>query len=315
VWKGSLKFAGQDILISYLASSDLLPRLLENEADVGSEVRTVFEQTERDRKSRVNAIELVINSLEYRNVLEINQALMAERPSMRNLRMIAEFSLTGILYYLALMTRNLGNWNLYDLARDHMRICFAGRGSKLFQDFLSEGDRQRIASMFQSVSGHKKEVRSIVFSEEPKEEVAHGLLLRDKRHDLTIPEALLEPIIGEVLLADGEERPPDSVYTDLATQRSWRCEQLPTLRHMIDLYERTMERRVPFDKTMELDVADRVAAQLSPIQTRAIEDSGHKARLGRLPQGAVTGQPLFILALKETVRQFIEKDRAIERLT
>ena len=219
IWRGSLKYAGRNILIDYLnVNPELLQKLAGSNSEVGNVVNDLYQLDPRDKEGRSKAIEVLVNSDWYQKTFEDRFINLASDTSTGapSLVRIAAFSLAAILYYVARTINYLSassrqrEFTYFDPSHSQLRICLGGRGSLIFgKDIVLPNERTHILKMFQNVAKLESPPHDIEFSHHPKHEVAHGLLVEERgSRELNLDSAMTTAILGEELLVDGQKLDP-----------------------------------------------------------------------------------------------------------
>ena len=333
IWRTSIRLAGQNIFTNYLSrNTTLLQELQKNAPDqIPEDAIQEIIKCDSLSKSRRQAIEILVNSPGYQCATQKLHYLSDDSATkVPGLLRITEFALAGILYYVGRVINALGNPKkvaeeqpYFDLDRDSLQICLGGRGSLLVGTIHQER-LDKLVRMFQQVAGLKRPLHPLYLSQEPKCEVAHGLLVYEQKSaaaDFEIEGAWLDTLLGESLyLSDQEIKPKlgtslskadskKSTILDALTlsstvshYASWRIEELTELDNMIQLYQKELGRKIMPDS--DIRWKDRINDQLKEMCSKVKQAREHLTS----ESGVVHEmQPVFILVLRTFIEQLIEK--------
>lgn len=202
-WNGTLSLASRDTMIDFLmANSHLLHPIFHELAD---KYRNLMNSTTKDDAAlRRMLTELLVQDPRFLDWQVQNSGPQGDLGHVARLRDIATFTLAGLLNYTALafaetLLNEGENGKMprpYDDAPISVQICFGGRGSLLFQRFISTDLHEqlikwfyeRIATFLKRTSSETGEPLSadsqrnwiyppVIFNDRTKREVSEGLLL------------------------------------------------------------------------------------------------------------------------------------------
>lgn len=323
IWRTSIRLAGQNIFTNYLSrNTTLLQELQKNAPDqIPEDAIQEIIKCDSLSKSRRQAIEILVNSLGYQRATQKLHYLSDDSATrVPGLLRITEFALAGILYYVGRVINALGNPKevaegkpYFDLDRDSLQICFGGRGSLLVETIHPER-RDKLVSMFQKVAGLNRPPHPLYLSEEPKCEVAHGLLVYEQKSaaaDFKMKGAWLDTLLGESLYLSDQDKVGlnRSTVLDALTlsstvshQVSWRIEELTELDNMIQLYQKELGRKIMPDS--DIRWKDRINDRLKEMCSKV-----RQAREHSISESGIVHemQPIFIVVLRTFIEQLIER--------
>lgn len=314
-WRTSLHFAGQNMLIDYLANSKLLLEIIDENSQFRDDVESVLGKKFPNKEIRRGAIEAIVNSSMFEEQFKLKKDLLGGQDSMINLRLISEFSLAAIFYYLALMTKRLAQEQIYNPSIGSCSICLGGRGSKVFEQLLSESSSEAMARLYNEISGHPVSTVGLYYSDAPKEEVAHGLLVgRDETEGGADESGVAETIIGESLTIGDSAVDALASYTDDLGAGEWRITSLLKFKEFVAQYQTRFKREVVFDEQLERQVINRVNRSLGKTSAR-VKEARERMQQQDIPLGhLIAAEPIFVSVLREVVRLMIDYERPIKEL-
>ena len=269
------------------------------------------------KNRRSDAIEAVVNSSLYNEAFPERFPQVSGEEKWETLALLCEFSLTGILYYLALVIKDLCTKQRFRSKQTVIWILLGGRGSKLFKSVLREKTHERCGKFFADVSGVKSPIK-LDFSDDYKEEVAYGLAIGEDEIDKFIKSTyttLEEPIIGEPVKVkrNGESFDEFRGYKALAKASppgEWILEDVPCLRRFVNDYQDSFSRNVPFDD-LHVKIVTTVQEALKaagPLASKAVEleKKGIESPLQ-------VSESLFMTGLKKMVDQMINNKQYVKK--
>jgi hypothetical protein len=179
-WKNSFKLAGGDFFTRYLSHNfNILRRIDFNE--VASFVES---DAGKNPEGAASFVELFVNAPTFTESFQRSYPAFEAEAEGMGLRQCASTALGGLLYYMGLVIGQFirdGHLEPSDLAG--LTIAFGGRGSALFRQFdrgeRYDTDLSRLCGLVVAAAGQDPSSIKIttLFSDQPKHEVAHGLLI------------------------------------------------------------------------------------------------------------------------------------------
>lgn len=335
IWRTSIRLAGQNIFTNYLSrNAAFLQEMQKNASDqIPNDAIEEISKCDSLSNARRQAIEILVNSPGYQHATQKLHYLSDDSSTrVPGLLRITEFAFAGILYYVGRVIHALGNSKEvaegiphFDLNRDSLQICFGGRGSLLVETILPER-RDKLVRMFQQVAGLNRPVHPLYLSQEPKCEVAHGLLVYEQKSaaaDFKIEGAWLDTLLGESLYLSDQEIEPklDTLLSKADSNKSatlkaltlsskvphhasWRVEELTELNTMIQIYQKELGRKIMLDSDVDVRWKDRINDQLKEMCSKVKQAREHSTS----ESGVVHEmQPIFIVVLRNFIEQLIEK--------
>ena len=316
IWGTSIVLASQHIFINFLKEKPhFLEKMLGNKT-IYNELKALYTDKVSGYDHR-NGLEVLINTKLNTDDGGLSfpwnsYALIGGESEAQSLDYITELSFAGILFYIGQMIRYLHGTERFNSSRDSVQICIGGRGSLMFKRLFSNGQESKsiaVLPFFQKVAGLTQCPALPELSENPKHEVAYGLLddLLPKNDD-----KLLELILGEELLIDGVLANAESNVISLNPDQDWRIKDLTMLRQFIGYYESMVKRKVAFDSNDANSLIARVTQELAEVRDQRKRHLSIATR-SAVNQAAqvVEMEPVFIMALRELISCLIKKNNPI----
>jgi hypothetical protein len=291
LWQTSVHFAGQHILIPYLASRrEALSEALKSQGNL-AEIGNILDTLEGLGLSQ--GLEVIVNSELFRTAFDLH-ASVQRNPARQGLQGLAEFSLAGLLYYLGLVARHLTNAEQLPAALLDLRICLGGRGSLIFKSVLDE--RELFASYFSEVSGLAVGNLAFHTSHDPKHEVSFGMLVPARgAGEIDLSRPYKKCILGEAIDIGDRTKTELEVLEDGEEDQAWRVKSLPQFEKFLELYTRSFKRSLTIDAKRRKDLMGRVDNGIADL--RAVLQNDRNRRASRLERA----EPVFIFPLRELV--------------
>jgi hypothetical protein len=334
IWRGSLNFAGRNILVDYLIENPtFLKRIFKNDPRVTAclnKAESIDKTTQRGYYYQ--ALEILVNSEEFSAGLRraLSTGLSDEEMGLPALSRIATFSLAAILYYVGRSMRYLANAQddsspssgsvdgkpaFENGNGEPIAICFSGRGSMIFRDLVGREALGKALRMFQEVADLPVPPMASKFSDDPKHEVAYGLLVdRDHpRTQLHLERVRFEAILGEEMYA-GERKLLPNVPAPkdiLAKDVTWKVRDLPELEMMKTMFERIFGRTVALPTADKRELCVKISADLDATRQQMLQSPHHLSRRDSDENPHLHIEPVYILALRHLVRYLVAQEGAI----
>jgi hypothetical protein len=327
LWRSSLEFAGRHIFIDFLAHNlDLLRSLAELNPDLSDGVAQLEELDDaEDFEKLCYGIEIFVNSAAFKTVFD-RIHLFDGLESGSLLRDVSIIALSGILFYLGRMVRHLTDEGMFKTrsGTPHMKICMGGRASLLFKTLFYDDDadldeQQGVLGVFVDATGGVIDSASFIFSEDPKHEVAYGLLVEATgQAKLNLDERSLDIIIGEELDVGGEmsssETLISTLISNLKADHDLRINDFPSTIQLLDSIKKNLSVVVHLDSGMKNELSGRVNGELVDLRERILKDSeanGDQIDTS-LKSDSTFVEPVFITILRALVSAVNEKKIKVE---
>ncbi|CBS86077.1 hypothetical protein [Azospirillum lipoferum] len=316
VWRSSVRFAGRDIVIGYLARQKEYILALTRQSQSLREAYEEFQTTVQETQRVFNATEVFVNSDTFSKAFQKERAAIGGTPGAKGLHATVEFAMAGLLYYVGLVYGALVRSGVCSADAGTIQVCYGGRGSLMMRELVGTTVAERMTALFNTAAGLGKDNGvpeqhlTLSYSKNPKEEVAFGLLIdRADAAELRYNQEELPPsIIGESILIGGKPCTWDSRADMLDPTAEWRCGDLSQLERFVTCYRSELGRIVPFDTVIKSHVKTQVNEAL-------VAERNQAAAMFRRGKDAVRTmgiEPPFILALRalntylNVNRQFIQ---------
>jgi hypothetical protein len=331
IWRSSVQLAGKAILIDYVGRRrGILYDLLraKGEAEALSLLDKAGKATSHDAENFKNAAEAVINSAVGSDLFLPSRLLNRDGGTVvtgsgPELIRRAKLAFGALLYYIGLAYRALQQQKDGDGAplipiksKDDLQIYVAGRASILFRNlFDDEEDKQEFISLFRSATGQAFGTSQINFSNQPKHEVAFGLVVAgdewDRRYDAKDRAKSVAVPAGEFFLRPGEDatkKDTAALWADMRTfdpSKPWEVSGLDGLEDFLKLARRYLRIDVKMaagvPDSIEKIVNDINEAQRSMLIKALNEnpDLGGTSATGEVMDDNVALEPPFIRAMRQ----------------
>jgi hypothetical protein len=321
LWRSSVEFAGRQIFIDFLAHNlDLLRSLAEQEPGLSDGIDQLSELDTGDLGKLRYGIEIFVNSSAFKSAFE-RIHIFDGLESGALLRDVSIIALSGLLFYIGRMVRHLSELGMYETrGARHIKICMGGRASLLFKtlfcdDLVDTEERQGILGVFANATDGIVESASFTFSEDPKHEVAYGLLVDTVgQAKLNLDERSLDMIIGEELDVGGETSDADTLVSDLKTDSDWRIYDFPSTTLWLNSMEKILGIAVHINSEVKNDLIGHVNGELVSFRERVLEDAlanGNQSDSSLKGESTIV-EPLFITILRAMVSAINEKKIRVE---
>ena len=283
----SVLMAGRDILQAPLRRN---PKVL-NEIESNLRLDTLQGQNDGAFLAQLDAM-IARHGPALIRALQVKSA----RPQVRDLLLILEAGLCGIVFYAGLVVARLKEEGKFTPGR-RISIFAGGNGSKIFQwcacgDFSEDSEvHMQAASALRAAAELGDETWvEITLSSKPKAEVAFGLVAESVRLDVG-PNSKVE-MAGESFTSRGESRKwSDSPDPEAIQDRKLRVDRsLPVFRKFL----KSIGRKI--DDRMAEELGGQVDSRFVKMADE-IEAAVRKDRMAK-PEDLVRHEPVFIIALK-----------------
>ncbi|MGH8656935.1 MAG: hypothetical protein ACREV4_00170, partial [Gammaproteobacteria bacterium] len=302
-WRSSLRLGGRDTLMPYLAKHAGLLNLFPFAKHELEKIRAFLQRLQGEPHKFQQALEILVNSGMFRKAFNDNLRRLRDEPEVRGLLLLAEFSLAGLLYYLAKVYAYLEQAGRPSRTNDKLKICLGGRGSLMFSQSVAAKSVASFERLFYRASGLNWSIDAFSFSDAPKHEVAFGLLIDPAgAGDLDWSAPALEPILGEDLTVGGETVCAAEVFRKEHLGHDWKLDKLPEFEQFVKIYERAFGRMVPLQR-YQPKLISRVYNEL--------QDMRHLLTRDKSARPIDAAQPIFVLVLREFINLMNENGDVI----
>ncbi len=320
LWHASLRLAAQEVFVQPLLRTGLLDNLLSNTPSL-REIGKLYATLSDEQK--FNAAEVIINSSDTaKDIMSIASNISAESKWLSG---IVSLAYGGLIYYVGCVLKQvLSKAGEQRVGTERIHLCFGGRGSRMFSNFVAEAIQDGAGKLFLSAADLSNvALEKSVFSAEPKEEVAYGLVAGHAAQQELIwdERSLVLPPLGENVTrrADGMAKAAMDNFKALAPSTDWViADDTPEFSKFLELFRNYTGVRVDLNNesflrsvcsaangesdgfTAELK---NVAAELSKIADEEKTGVGDRTRSQQQTDAALLSrQPPFILLLRQMIR-------------
>lgn len=302
VWRSSVRFAGRDIVIDYLARQPEYIYALTRQSQTLRDAFRAFANAMLENQRVFQGTEVFVNSDIFSRAFEQERAAVSGTAAAKGLHGTVEFAMAGLLYYVGMVYGALVGSKACRTDLGAIQICYGGRGSLMMRELVKTSVAPGMAALFNAAagfggeSGIKDQQLSLSYSGNPKEEVAFGLLMdRSDATDLTYDQDNLPAsIIGEDIRMGNAIVPWNTSAAELDPTVEWRCGELGQLERFVAHYQTEFGRRVPFDPVAKAYVTTQVTEALVGQRNQAAA----VFRRGRSAIQTMGIEPPFIIALR-----------------
>ncbi len=302
-WRSSLRLGGRHTWIPYLAKHAGLINLFPFAKHELEKISAVLQRLRGEPHKVQQALEILVNSGMFRKVFDDNLRDLRDEPEIRGLLLLAEFSLAGILYYLAKVSAYLEQPGHPSRTNDKLKVCLGGRGSLMFRQSVAANSVGSFERVFYRASGLNWSIDAFNFSDAPKHEVAFGLLIDPAgAGELDWSAPARDAILGEDLTVGGKTIRAEEVFREEHLTRDWKFDKLPEFERFVKVYERAFGRTVPFQR-YQPKLISRVYNELQDMRHLLTKDSSAR------PIDAA--EPVFVLVLREFINLMNENGEVI----
>ncbi len=310
LWRSSLELAGRHILIDLLSNNiDLISSL----AETNNEIKKAYNKIDKIFKlnhpnSERNAIEMLVNSQEFAKTFSENYLVISGTDAGKKLSIVSEIALSGILFYISQVLKNLHKKGMYNQEHTNtVTVCLGGKASLLYKSvFEEQEDQTGIEELFSQASGDLVPRDSINFqyTENPKHEVSHGLLI-DPRGvaDLDIEHPNFDTPLGENVLVGSKEIVSTVSVNELDPGEKWKVNNLKNIREFCNLLRVNNNILVEIDSTEFKNITDAVTGNLIDAQAdfKDYKKLNIDPNSQELRGESTTTEPPFIVGLREII--------------
>ena len=311
-WSGSFQLAGRHMLIDHLRENrGILADLASRQPDLKDLLDRLKDKGAASRDASTLAIELLVNSPAFAEASRNILPTLGGTPNAEWLRAVALSGLAGLFDYVGRAVRQLTATGAIELrAHTPFSVCLGGRASLLFNALLrSDEDQQAMLRFFTTATGADDFQARLVFSEDPKLEVAYGLV----GDDLLLTRAAgSEPPLGEAVQAGDIVLAADARVSALDLTKVWRIEEPREFNRFVQQLPGLRFRTVLAQRDMGLIVGAANEDIVRGLQTAARERiTGDAPSDGTAPATSAI-EPAFIILLRHFVHRLATDKKTIK---
>jgi hypothetical protein len=302
-WRGSFELAGRALLIEHLRKHPgILRKLAGHEPELRALVDTLGEKATTDDAKGVLGVELVVNSEAFGRALDRYLPVLAGSPEAERLRAVALTGLAGLFDYTGRVVRSLVESGALEARRGtSVSVGLGGRASLLFRALLrSPEEADRALKFFTDATGDAMPHARLVFSTEPKEEVAYGLV----RDDASVLGGVhADPLLGEAVLSGTNWVPSTARVAELSMTKPYRIEDAPEFRRFLEQLPSLGIRAITPDSVIG-NLIGEANDEMLRAQAAALQD----AQSSTAVEDTSAIEPPFVVLLRRFVRRLAVDD-------
>ncbi len=307
IWRNSFRLAGKDVLIDFLCNNlSLIKDISGNDELLLSSYDNLLKIKSNKIKLQ-NGVELLVNSSQFGVAFENRFELISGKEKGKDLKNLAELTLSGILYYISQVLNHLIENNQFKKGvSKSLKICLGGKASTLYKIVFEDSEEQEgLSKMIEKVTGGVFSSISVEFTSTPKHEVSYGLLVdQSGATDLNIKERSHETILGEDVLVG---KSSVGVVSQLKVDAEWRIKDISQLKTFLKQLLAYSKIAVKLTKKFEDDLEGKINAELRNGQARALYNAKNQQSIegddsiAELQKSSTIVEPVFIQGLKEII--------------
>ena len=307
IWRNSFRLAGKDVLIDFLCNNlSLIKDISGNDELLLSSYDNLLKIKSNKIKLQ-NGVELLVNSSQFGVAFENRFELISGKEKGKDLKNLAELTLSGILYYISQVLNHLIENNQFKKGvSKSLKICLGGKASTLYKIIFEDSEEQEgLSKMIEKVTGGVFSSISVEFTSTPKHEVSYGLLVdQSGATDLNIKERSHETILGEDVLVG---KSSVGVVSQLKVDAEWRIKDISQLKTFLKQLLAYSKIAVKLTKKFEDDLEGKINAELRNGQARALYNAKNQQSIegddsiAELQKSSTIVEPVFIQGLKEII--------------
>ncbi|MBM3271525.1 MAG: hypothetical protein FJZ01_28145 [Candidatus Sericytochromatia bacterium] len=254
-------------------------------------------------------LEMVVNSDEFAEAIKRQFHLVAGEGAAKALVLRAKLALGGVLHYVGRVLKGLAaNGTIGNPENLTVRLCIGGRASLLYRTLF--GDQNPLERLLVAASDGIVAQAPLIFTSEPKFEVAYGLLVPQTGAaalDLSQPSPWLPP--GESLSVGRSAIGPDGDIRVLDPEQVWRVSRLDGLGGYLRMLAEHagVNLELASDTKLHQDLVGRINARLSDLKERLRHEIRNGGGAGRSSETHAV-EPVFVIALRELL-QLVSENR------
>ena len=319
LWRNSMQIAGRHILINFLNENpsfiDVLAKNNKNMKDAYENYLVKIVDT-RDKIAIRNAIEVIVNSADFDTAIR-NEFLIVGGDNLgQKLRLISNLALSGILFYTGQIIDYLTEkMKLYDPNHsEEVHVCLGGRASLLYKVLLTRDiDKDGLSNLLSQSSNGKVKAGNIVFNftDDPKHEVSHGLLVEAKgMSDFDLSKRCFDLLLGEDVEVERVVIDAQTSVNNLDIEKQLRIIDLKNFKKFHDVARDCLGISVELNRKNESGISAKVNTELVNSQADALEAKKQGVDLDSTDVKAESAriEPPFIVALKEILERISKNE-------
>ena len=314
LWRNSMQIAGRHILINFLNENpsfiDVLAKNNKNMKDAYDNYLVKIVDS-RDKIAIRNAIEVIVNSPDFDNAIR-NEFLIVGGDNLgQKLRLISNLALSGILFYTGQIINYLTEkMKLYDPKHSQeVHVCLGGRASLLYKVLLTrDQDKDGLSKLFSTASNGKVDANNIIFNftDDPKHEVAHGLLVEAKgMSDFDLSKRCFDLLLGEDVEVERNVVDSQTSVNDLDIEKQLRIIDLKNFKQFHEVLKDSLGITFELNRKSESGISAKVNTELVNSQADALEAKKQGVDLDSTDIKSESSriEPPFVVALKEILER------------
>ena len=232
-WRGSFQLAGRHLLIDFLRENpSIIAQLARGSVEL-QELQNVLATVGKSSvEKRTTGTELLVNSRAFMEGFDTVLPTLGGMREADRLRATALTGLAGLFTYVGRTVRHLAETKrITARVGTPISICLGGRASLLYRTLLrTEDERDAALKFFTDAAGDAMPLARLVFSQEPKQEVAFGLVADD---GALTGRVASEPLLGEALRFGTVDAPASALMSSLDIDYAWRIEEPAEFRRFL----------------------------------------------------------------------------------
>ena len=309
IWRNSFRLAGKDVLIDYLTNNLPLIKEISGNDELLLATYDDLQKIKSNKSKLANGVELLVNSTTFGKAFANRFDIVSGKERGKELKNLTELTLSGILYYVSLVTNHLIEQGHFKKGlTKSLRICLGGKASTLYKIvFDDSAEQERLAKMIEKVTGGAFESIALEFTHTPKHEVSYGLLV-DKfgATDLNVKEKSHETVLGEDIMS-GKNKV--NIISALDPNKAWRIKDITQLKTFLKYLQSFSKIPVKLTKKLEGDLEGKINAELKNGQAKAVEAQKNQQSvegddsMQELQKNTSILEPVFILELKQVIKE------------
>jgi hypothetical protein len=316
-WRNSTQIAGRHILINFLCENIELIKHLSISDPVLQDAYAQLESIKNkgDKIEVRNAVEIIVNSKEFADAYANRFHIVDGQNEGMNLRTTAEIALAGILFYTGQIISDLNSKKIFDKNRTGTTtVCLGGRASLLYKViFNDEEDQRALKDFLADASGGSLKSDQIKFSftENPKHEVSHGLLVEEiGTTNLDLSKQSHTLILGEEIDCGGNTVKATSSIEELNIDEEWRILNLNNVRVFADKLKNNAGYVMDITRQLENKIVGNINGELVDTQERLLQSKkdGFDPFSEEYRGESTYVEPPFIVALRDLLERIVNKE-------
>jgi len=314
LWRNSMQIAGRHILINFLNENpsfiDVLAKNNKNMKEAYDNFLVDIVDT-KDKIAIRNAIEVIVNSEDFENAFKNEFLIVGSENLGHNLRLVSNLALSGILFYAGQIINYLNKKkNLYNPSHSQeVHICLGGRASLLYKVLLTrDQEREGLAKLFSKATEGSVKTNKVIFNftDDPKHEVAHGLLVEAKGiTDFDLSQRCYDLLLGEDVEVGRKVVDSQTSVNDLDLEEKLRIIDLKNVKRFQEILRESLGISFELNRKSESGVSAKVNTELVNSQADALEaqKQGVPIDSEEFKSESSRIEPPFIVALKEILER------------